>query len=149
MRGLSLLLSVAFASASYPTQLLFNFTATRYPWSVELQLAELRLFSADGHRIGTTNVSNPDGTAPYPNQMAFAATDGRVETRWVDAAHQSNGHSLLYVTPLGDVPVAYCMPRPLDPPCAAPVLDAPSFASEPPLGLASPPHPRALPRWPA
>lgn len=113
MRAFCVLLSAALASAGYPTQLLFNFTDTRYPWSVELQIAELRLFSADGHRIEVTNVTNPTGTAAYPNQAAFAAMDGRVETRWVDATHNVTGHSLLYMTPLGNTPIAYCTPPPL------------------------------------
>ena len=38
MRVLALLLRLALAAATAPSQLLFNFTEVRYPWSNELQI---------------------------------------------------------------------------------------------------------------
>ena len=57
--------TVAAATAStHVMQLLFNFTEVRHPWSQELQISELRLFSATGQRIASVNTTSLNGQAP-------------------------------------------------------------------------------------
>lgn len=108
MRGTELLLHLAAAVATPPSQLLFNFTETRHSWSQSLQISELRLYNANGGVIDVVNTTNPGGTTPNHNQVAMMATDGRIETKWIDVGFRANGFSLLYLEPAGSLPVASC-----------------------------------------
>lgn len=107
--------TVAAATAStHVMQLLFNFTEVRHPWSQELQISELRLFSATGQRIASVNTTSLNGQAPQRTQMAVQASDGSVQTKWVDIGFRNNGFSLLYITPESSEPVAQCELQPLE-----------------------------------
>ena len=110
MRVLALLLRLALAAATAPSQLLFNFTEVRYPWSNELQISELKLYDASGIVVASVNATNPQGSAPVSTQMAVQAVDGRVTTKWVDIGFRGNGFSLLYLTPTAGSVVASCTP---------------------------------------
>ena len=97
------------ALQSAPSQLLFNFTASR-GYANSMQVSEIRLYDASGNLITTTGATNPGGTPPYPQQMAFAAEDGSIYTKWVDTSFGANGNSQLLLVPSTPVPIAYCEP---------------------------------------
>ena len=63
-----------------------------------LQIAEVRLWAADGSQVGITQASNPGGSAPYPGQVAARSIDGSVSTKWSDVNFTSVGSSLLELT---------------------------------------------------
>ena len=111
MRLLALLTRVALAGAVSPSRLLFNFTETRHPWANELQVAELRLYDVAGNRIASINTTSPSTTSPYRQQLPFAATDGSVQSKWIDLGFSNNSYSLLYLTPATTATVAFCAPR--------------------------------------
>ena len=97
------------ALQSAPSQLLFNFTASR-GYANSMQVSEIRLYDASGNLITTTGATNPGGTPPYPQQMAFAAEDGSIYTKWVDTSFGANGNSQLLLVPSTPVPISYCEP---------------------------------------
>lgn len=88
-----------------PTELLFNFTDVADPGNADaLQISELELRDATGARISVQTASNPGGSSPANGaQDAILAFDGSTATKWIDLDFDTNKHSILRVTPEGNV----------------------------------------------
>ena len=100
-----MLLAFAAVAAGQVTELQFTFTELLNTPSTasEIQLSELKVFDASGVQLPVVNVSNPGGTSPSDSQAPTSATDGSVDTKWVDEGFGANGQSVLLMTALGDV----------------------------------------------
>ena len=109
VRALALMLQLCFAAAAVPTELMFNFTATRHPWAEYLHLSEIRIFDPSGNPIAITLATNPLGTYPYGGQKPSSSIDGNLDTKWTDSNWDSNGNSVLYLKPAdGSNAIASC-----------------------------------------
>ena len=110
VRALALMLQLCFAAAAAPTELMFNFTSTRYSWATYLHLSELRLFDASGNPIAITLATNPGGSyGTAGGQKPSSSIDGNLESKWTDINFNISGNSGLYLKPAdGSNAIASC-----------------------------------------
>ena len=60
-----------------------------------IQLSEVALFGPDGGQLPILATTNPGGQNTNPSQLAGAAVDGLLQTKWFDAAIVESGQSTL------------------------------------------------------